>query len=317
MAKAAKEALDAETLQVLADVGYYSSAELKACEDDGIVAYVPPPEGNGRLEKQGRFSLKDFSYDAAADAYRCPAGATAASDEGRSDQHRRPARDPLCEPQGDLRRLPVKGTLPQPKASQPHHLLAGSTKMFSNVIGHGCRRRRRADAPSFRDGRASLRHAQMPRRLSPLPGARLRQGARRMEPDGALLQLHPRAQHPRLRALRCRHRKGASVAPTRLWSSSRPASSRILQSRFWCTSCLGALRRLPRASLANAVFLPSLDGQITSDFRKSASSPVCKNISLLASPKSISPICRPVPTRGALRERHQRRGRMRWTWLAH
>ena len=50
MAKAAKEALDVETLQVLADEGYYSSIELKACEDDGITAYVPPPEGKGRLE---------------------------------------------------------------------------------------------------------------------------------------------------------------------------------------------------------------------------------------------------------------------------
>src|SRR5229473_4359207 len=74
MAKAAKEALDVKTLQALADEGYYSSTELKACEDDGIVAYVPPSEGNGGLEKEGRFSLKNFSYDAAADAYRCPAG---------------------------------------------------------------------------------------------------------------------------------------------------------------------------------------------------------------------------------------------------
>ena len=53
MAKAAKEALDAEALQVLADEGYYSSTELKACEDDGITAYVPPSEGNGQLEKAG------------------------------------------------------------------------------------------------------------------------------------------------------------------------------------------------------------------------------------------------------------------------
>ena len=74
MAKAATEALEAESLQVLADAGYYSSTELKACEDDGIVAYVPPPEGNGQVEKQGRFGLKNFSYDTAADAYRCPAG---------------------------------------------------------------------------------------------------------------------------------------------------------------------------------------------------------------------------------------------------
>jgi transposase len=74
MANAAKEVLEVTSLQVLADAGYYNSADLKACEDDGIEAYVPPFEGNGILEKQGRFSLKDFSYDAAADAYRCPAG---------------------------------------------------------------------------------------------------------------------------------------------------------------------------------------------------------------------------------------------------
>jgi len=74
MAHAAKEALNAETLQALADEGYYSSLELKACEDDNIVAYVPVPEGSRRLEKKGRFSLKDFSYDVAANAYHCPAG---------------------------------------------------------------------------------------------------------------------------------------------------------------------------------------------------------------------------------------------------
>jgi transposase len=83
MAKAAKEALDAETLQVLADEGYYSSTELKACEDDGITAYVPPSEGNGLLEKAGRFGLKNFSYDGAADAYTCPAGQLLRPMEGR------------------------------------------------------------------------------------------------------------------------------------------------------------------------------------------------------------------------------------------
>src|SRR5258708_5916401 len=37
----------------------------------------------------------------------------------------------------------------------------------------------------------------MPRRLPALPVAWLRQGAWRMGPDGAVLQLHPRAEHPR------------------------------------------------------------------------------------------------------------------------
>ena len=46
MAKAVKDALDVKALQVLADEGYYNSEDLKACEDDGITAYVPIHEGN-------------------------------------------------------------------------------------------------------------------------------------------------------------------------------------------------------------------------------------------------------------------------------
>jgi len=75
MAKAAKEAVGAETIDALADAGYYNGTELKACEDDGITAYVPEPDRTARLEAQGRFSHEDFTYDAAANAYRCPAGA--------------------------------------------------------------------------------------------------------------------------------------------------------------------------------------------------------------------------------------------------
>ena len=82
MAKAAKDALEAEALQALADEGYYSSLELKACEDDGIKAYVPVPEGNRQSEK-GRFSLKDFSYDATADVYHCPADKPLRPTKGR------------------------------------------------------------------------------------------------------------------------------------------------------------------------------------------------------------------------------------------
>jgi transposase len=41
MAKAAKEALGVETLQILADAGYFNSEDVKACEDDGVTAYVP------------------------------------------------------------------------------------------------------------------------------------------------------------------------------------------------------------------------------------------------------------------------------------
>ena len=83
MAKAAKEALGAETIEALADTGYYNGAALKACEEDGIVAYVPEPDRTARFEAQGRFSHEDFVYDAAADVYRCPAGELLRPIEGR------------------------------------------------------------------------------------------------------------------------------------------------------------------------------------------------------------------------------------------
>ena len=83
MAKAAREALVVETLQALADPGYYNGTTLKACEEDGIVAYVPEPDRTARFEAQGRFSHADFTYNAAADAYRCPAGELLRPIEGR------------------------------------------------------------------------------------------------------------------------------------------------------------------------------------------------------------------------------------------
>jgi transposase len=83
MAKAAKDELGVETLTVLADTGYYNSTELKDCEDNAIVAYVPPAERNARLERQGRLSHAEFIYDAEADAYRCPGDKLLTPSEGR------------------------------------------------------------------------------------------------------------------------------------------------------------------------------------------------------------------------------------------
>ena len=83
MAKAAKDELGVETLTALADTGYYNGPALKACEEDGIVAYVPQAKRTARLEAQGRMSHEEFVYDAEADAYRCPAGALLKPTTGR------------------------------------------------------------------------------------------------------------------------------------------------------------------------------------------------------------------------------------------
>jgi transposase len=74
MAKAAKEELGAEELTALADTGYYNCHDLKACDDDGIVAYVPQATRTTQMEARGRFSHEEFVYAAEDDVYRCPAG---------------------------------------------------------------------------------------------------------------------------------------------------------------------------------------------------------------------------------------------------
>ena len=83
MAQAAKEALGVDTLQAVADVGYYNSATLKQCEENGIVAFVPQPERAERLRAKGLFTHQEFAYDATADAYRCPAGSLLRPTPGR------------------------------------------------------------------------------------------------------------------------------------------------------------------------------------------------------------------------------------------
>jgi transposase len=75
MAKAAKEALGTQTLEVVADTGYYNGPALKDCEENGIVPYVPAAKRTGRLEAEGRFTHEDFAYDTEQNVYRCPAGA--------------------------------------------------------------------------------------------------------------------------------------------------------------------------------------------------------------------------------------------------
>jgi transposase len=118
MAKAAKDALEAEALQALADEGYYSSLELKACEDDGITAYVPVPEGNGQLEKKGRFSLKDFSYNPAANAYRCPAGELLRPMEGQWKNTSGRTEIRYASSTKTCRTCPLKSKCLSPKASR-------------------------------------------------------------------------------------------------------------------------------------------------------------------------------------------------------
>ena len=73
MAAQARVETAVETLEVVADRGYYDSQELRACEEAGITVTLPKPLTSA-AKAAGRFGKQDFIYVAAEDIYRCPAG---------------------------------------------------------------------------------------------------------------------------------------------------------------------------------------------------------------------------------------------------
>jgi len=73
MAVRAKEALQVEHLEVLADKGYYRSEEISRCVEEGIVPYVPKANTSSNSHS-GLYGKQDFRYDPANDCYWCPAG---------------------------------------------------------------------------------------------------------------------------------------------------------------------------------------------------------------------------------------------------
>ena len=73
MVKQAKAVLQAETLEAVADRGYFSSPEILECHQAGIIVTLPKPLTSG-AKAEGRFGKQDFAYLPEEDVYRCPAG---------------------------------------------------------------------------------------------------------------------------------------------------------------------------------------------------------------------------------------------------
>lgn len=75
----AKEALDAETIGVVADRGYHNYGDIKKCTDAGIVPFVPAREskiGRRNTVPAEGFYPEYFRYCAAKNIHICPAGNT-------------------------------------------------------------------------------------------------------------------------------------------------------------------------------------------------------------------------------------------------
>lgn len=59
--------------QVLADKGYHSGRELKACDELGVKTFVSPKESSS-AKKNPNYAMETFRYNKEADSYTCPAG---------------------------------------------------------------------------------------------------------------------------------------------------------------------------------------------------------------------------------------------------
>jgi hypothetical protein len=73
IARQTKAALETDSLDVVADRGYFNSEDILACEEAGITVTLPKPQTSGNRAK-GRFVKADFRYLADDDVYLCPAG---------------------------------------------------------------------------------------------------------------------------------------------------------------------------------------------------------------------------------------------------
>ena len=64
--------LGVETIDVVADRGYFKSEDIEACEKAGCIPYVPRPQ-RGFSVREGLFRKDEFCYDAPRLDV-CPAG---------------------------------------------------------------------------------------------------------------------------------------------------------------------------------------------------------------------------------------------------
>ena len=72
-AQAAKDELQLEQADIVADGGFYKSEDIKACQEMGMEPHLAAVK-NSPSERAGLYGKSDFSYDPANNVYVCPAG---------------------------------------------------------------------------------------------------------------------------------------------------------------------------------------------------------------------------------------------------
>src|SRR6516162_9224680 len=153
VAKQTKDTLGRESLDVVADRGYFNSTEILACEEAGITVTLPKPM-TSNAKADGRFGKQDFRYMAGDDVYICPAG------ESLTYRYRTKNTGWSCAAIGPM---PAQ-TAPSNTAAPPARndaSRAGSMNMFSKLCSAGSTSIRKKCASGAR--RSSIRSGQSKR----------------------------------------------------------------------------------------------------------------------------------------------------------
>ncbi|MBU3967261.1 MAG: IS1182 family transposase [Euryarchaeota archaeon] len=77
MATRAKDILEVESLEVLADKGYYNPEEIRKCTENNIIPIIPEPKPKQFKEgnvPEPEYYENQFKYDSNKDVYTCPGG---------------------------------------------------------------------------------------------------------------------------------------------------------------------------------------------------------------------------------------------------
>jgi transposase len=75
-AEPARQILQVEKIDVVADKGYFRIEDIASCEEAGLTPHVPRPQ-RGPAVKNGFFRKDEFRYDAGRDTYICLPGKAA------------------------------------------------------------------------------------------------------------------------------------------------------------------------------------------------------------------------------------------------
>jgi hypothetical protein len=191
VAKEAKAILQVQTLDAVADRGYFNGEEILACDQAGITVTLPKPMTSG-AKSEGRFGKQDFVYLPAEDVYRCPA-------DERLKYYYTNVENGLTLRRLDDRvsDLPPQAPLHDRRATPNHPM---GTRACALSRAEEARRKSAGHASAARDGRAPLRHDQGAHGRDALPDEDVAEGRQRDGAQRARLQSDARYEHPRHQA---------------------------------------------------------------------------------------------------------------------